>query len=76
MVRIHDDFMLSFFEKMMPFVKNVTTPLWAKCEGEAHIPESGKLESSGTPENSECDCKGSNLLAFERSWCHWIGLEV
>ncbi len=36
----------------------VTTPLWAKCEGEGHTPKSGKLESSGTPENSERDCRG------------------
>ncbi len=36
----------------------VVTPLWAKCEGEAHTPKSGKLESSGTPENSKHDCKG------------------
>ncbi len=33
----------------------VTTPLWAKCEGEAHTPKNGKLESSVTPENSELD---------------------
>jgi hypothetical protein len=38
----------------------VATPLWAKCEGEAHTPKSGKLESSGTPENSERDCRGQN----------------
>jgi hypothetical protein len=36
----------------------VATPLWVKCEGEAHTPKSGKLESSGTPENSEHECKG------------------
>ncbi len=36
----------------------VTTPLWAKCEGEAHTPKSGKLESYGTLENSEHNCKG------------------
>jgi hypothetical protein len=38
--------------------KTVAIPLWAKCEGEAHTPENGKLESSGTPENSELDCRG------------------
>jgi hypothetical protein len=37
---------------------HVTTPLWAKCEGEAHTPKSEKLESSGTPKNSELDCRG------------------
>jgi hypothetical protein len=36
----------------------VATSLWAKCEGEAHIPKSGKLESYETPENSELDCRG------------------
>jgi hypothetical protein len=36
----------------------VTTPLWAKCEGEAHTPKSEKLESSGTPKNSEHDFRG------------------
>jgi hypothetical protein len=36
----------------------VATPLWAKCEGEAHTSKSGKLESFGTPKNSECDCRG------------------
>jgi hypothetical protein len=42
----------------------VATPLWAKCEGEAHTPKSGKLESSGTPENSECEfrCQISSHL--------------
>jgi hypothetical protein len=34
------------------------TPLWAKCEGEAHTPKIGKLESSGTPKNSELDFRG------------------
>jgi hypothetical protein len=36
----------------------VATPLWAKCEGEAHTPKSGKLESYETSENSEVNCKG------------------
>jgi hypothetical protein len=35
----------------------VAIPLWAKCEGEAHTPKSGKLESSGTPKNLERDCR-------------------
>ncbi len=42
----------------------VATPLWDKCEGEAHTPKSGKLESSGTPENSELKFRGQNTL-------HW-----
>jgi hypothetical protein len=33
----------------------IATPLWAKCEGEAHTPKSGNLESSGTSENLEDD---------------------
>jgi hypothetical protein len=38
----------------------VATPLWDKCEGEAHTPKSGKLESSGTPENLEVEFRGQN----------------
>jgi hypothetical protein len=37
---------------------SVATPLWAKCEGEAHTPKSGNLESSETPENLEDDFRG------------------
>ncbi len=40
----------------------VATPLWAKCEGEAHTPKSGNLEPSGTPKNSELELKGQNTL--------------
>jgi len=43
---------------------HVTTPLWAKCEDETHTPESGDLESFGTSENLEFDCRGQNML-------HW-----
>jgi hypothetical protein len=39
---------------------SVVTPLWDKCEGEAHTPKSGKLESQGTPENSELESRGQN----------------
>jgi hypothetical protein len=42
--------------------KSVATPLWAKCEGEAHTPKSGKLQSFRTPENSELDCRGQISL--------------
>jgi hypothetical protein len=38
----------------------VATPLWAKCEDETHTPKNGDLESSGTTENPELDCKGQN----------------
>jgi hypothetical protein len=40
----------------------VATPLWAKCEGEAHTPKSGNLESFGTFENSELNCRGQISL--------------
>jgi len=38
----------------------VATPPWDKCEDETHTPKSGKLVSSGTPENSELEFKGQN----------------
>ncbi len=47
----------------------VATPLWAKCEGEAHTPKSGNLESSGTPKISELKLKGQNTS-------HWGVLGV
>ncbi len=47
----------------------ITTPLWAKCEGEAHTPKSGNLESSRTPENVELEFRGQNTL-------HWGVLYV
>jgi hypothetical protein len=47
----------------------VTTPLWGKCEGEAHTPKSGNLESSGTPEYSKLELKGQNTS-------HWSVLGV
>jgi len=34
----------------------------AKCENATHTPESGKMESSGTPENSELDLRGQISL--------------
>ncbi len=44
--------------------KLVVTPLWDKCEGEAHTPKSEKLESFRTPKNSELEFRGENTL-------HW-----
>ncbi len=44
----------------MCFTTSVATPLWDKCEGEAHTPNSGKLESSETPENLELEFRGQN----------------
>jgi hypothetical protein len=52
-----------------PSTGYVATPLWAKCEGEAHTPESGNLESSRTPKNLELQLKGQNTL-------HWGVLGV
>jgi hypothetical protein len=49
--------------------QDVATPLWAKCESEAHTPKSGNLESSETPENLELKLKGQNTL-------HWGVLGV
>jgi hypothetical protein len=55
---------------VLPFTRKlVVTPLWAKCEGEAHTPKSGNLESSRTPENSEPELKGQNTS-------HWGVLGV
>ncbi len=39
-------------------------PTLAKCEDETQTPKVGDLESSGTPKNSELDCRGQNTL-------HW-----
>ncbi len=47
----------------------VATPLWTKCEGEAHTPKSGNLESSGTPKNLELELKDQNTS-------HWGVLDV
>jgi hypothetical protein len=52
----------SLMQELMKMGLGVATPLWAKCEGEAHTPKSGKLESSGTPENSELDLRGQISL--------------
>jgi hypothetical protein len=49
---------MSFVSNWNYWITSVGTPLWAKCEGEAHTPKSGKLKSSGTPKNSERDCRG------------------
>jgi hypothetical protein len=47
----------------------VATPLWAKCEGEAHTPKSGNLESFETPENLELELEGQDTS-------HWGVLGV
>jgi len=43
---------------------HVATPLWGKCEVATHTPENWTWESSGTPKNSEHNCRGQNTL-------HW-----
>ncbi len=57
------------YYQILNLYKTVATPLWAKCEGEAHTPKSGNLESSGTPKNSELELKGQNTS-------HWGVLGV
>jgi len=37
----------------------------AKCENATHTPKSGKMESSGTPENSKDDLRGQ----ISSPWC-------
>jgi hypothetical protein len=41
-------------------MKSITTPLWGRCEVATHTPENGTWESSGSPENSERNCRGQN----------------
>ncbi len=50
---------------------DVATPLWDKCEGEAHTPKSGKLKSSGTPRNSEFEFRGQ--ISLHSNVLHVIG---
>jgi hypothetical protein len=55
-----------FFSKFCSqcITSNVATPLWGKCEVDTHTPENGTWESSGTPKNSEVDCRGQNTLPW------------
>jgi hypothetical protein len=62
-----------FFYRIL---KGVATPLWAKCEGEAHTPKSGKMESSGTPLKLRARVQGSKHLALRCYLYQWKGLEV
>jgi hypothetical protein len=45
--------------------ESVATPLWGSCEVAIHTPENGTWESSGTPENSERDCRGQNTSHWD-----------
>jgi hypothetical protein len=58
-----------FGSKVVAHTIIVATPLWAKCEGEAHTPKSGNLESFGTLENSDLELKSQNTS-------HWGVLGV
>jgi hypothetical protein len=58
----HQPFNYLEYVKDFDLDAHVATPLWAKCEDETHTPESGDLEFSGTPKNSELDCRGQNTL--------------
>ncbi len=42
-------------------IKDVATPLWAKCEDETHTPKGGNLESAWTPATSELDMTHSQV---------------
>jgi hypothetical protein len=46
-------------QKLLNMV-TVATPLWGKCEVATHTPENETWKSSGTPKNSEFDCRGQN----------------
>jgi hypothetical protein len=54
---------LPFVKKIIECSKNCTfyrNPTLKECEDDTHTPEMGTWESSGTPENSELDCRGQN----------------
>jgi hypothetical protein len=42
----------------------MSQPHFEGCEDDTHTLEMGSWESSGTPENSEFDCKGQNTLLW------------
>jgi hypothetical protein len=62
-------FQKSFLWKSENDHKKCRNPTLAKCEDETHTPKVRDLESSGTPENSELDCRGQNTL-------HWSVLGI
>jgi hypothetical protein len=62
--------LLLHFVMWKTFIQNFTSvALWDKCEDETHTPKSGKLESSGTPDNSKLEFKGQNTS-------HWSVLYI
>jgi hypothetical protein len=56
--------------------ENVATPLWAKCEGEAHTPKSWELGVLRDSQKFRAQVEGPKHLAVGCSWCHWKGLEI
>jgi hypothetical protein len=50
--------------KLLSSMLSVATPLWEKCEVTTYTLENGTWESSETPKNSECDCRGQNTLPW------------
>jgi hypothetical protein len=51
--------------KLEEDINSVATPLWGKCEVATHTLENESLESSGTPENSEDNCRGQNISYWD-----------
>jgi hypothetical protein len=48
----------------------VVTPLWAKCEGEAHTPKSWELGVLRDSRKFRAQVEGPKHLALGCSWCH------
>jgi hypothetical protein len=69
-----DSLFLVVGSQIASLTPDVTTPLWGKCEVAIHTPKNETWESSGTPKNSEFDCRGQTLclevffISLERSW--------
>ncbi len=57
---------ISSYKARSSFILVMSQPHFgAKCEKVTHTPKSGKMESSGTPENSEDDLRGQ----ISSPWC-------
>jgi hypothetical protein len=62
-------YLLTFFLKVLSLFSFIQftpccNPTLKECEDDTHTPEMGTWESSGTPENSELDCRGQNTLPW------------
>jgi hypothetical protein len=54
-----------WFWKLANIVISVCrNPTLEECEDDTHTPEMGTWESSGTPKNSEFDCRGQNTSTW------------